>query len=72
MRDKNLPQSYGNRFLAMYNSELREFEREVSREKISDEIELKSKTQETQSPETIALNKAIVEGITRMQERKDG
>lgn len=69
MQNKDLRESYGNRFLAVYAADLRETEREISREKISDEIELKSKVSEMASPEQIALNKAIVEGISKLQEK---
>ena len=71
LTNSKFPQSYGNRFLPVYFKDIRESEREIQREKISDEIELKRNTQDALSPEAVALNKAIVEGISKLQEKKE-
>lgn len=43
LKNKELSTAYGSRFLSMYHKDLREHEREISREKVSDEVEARGK-----------------------------
>ena len=57
MMNKNLRESYGNRFLGIYFAEIREYERDKSREKIQDELELKkADAQQMASAIEVSLN----------------
>ena len=67
MRDKNLSTAYGSRFLAMYSSELRSFEREVSSQKVKDEIELKKADAVNLSEEAVAFNTSVMEKLDSLQ-----
>lgn len=65
-----LNQKYFDRFVVLYDRELRATEREISREKIQDELELKKAEGTLASEKEIAFNQAIVEGISKLQEAR--
>lgn len=67
MRNRELAQSYGNRFLAMYSRDLKSHERSINREKIEDEIALKKADAVGFTSDQVILNKAILDGITALQ-----
>jgi hypothetical protein len=70
LTNSKLPQSYGNRFLPVYFQEIREIEREIKKDQFADELELRSKSFETATDEEVALNRAIIDGISKLQEMK--
>ena len=70
MKNKDLSTSYGNRFLAMYSQELREFEREVRKQQVEDEIAIKKADVAQFTDEQLKLNQDILAGITALQQRE--
>lgn len=65
--NSKLPQSYGNRFLPVYFSDVRESEREIAKEKVQDEIDIKKAEMKSISDEAIDFNKAVVDSIKSLQ-----
>lgn len=67
MSNKEMHTSYGNRFLGMYSAELRQFERDVKRETIQDEVDIKVKAGVAVTESDQSMNSAIVQGISELQ-----
>ena len=65
--NKDLATSYGNRFLGLYSAELRQFERDVKKEEIQDEVDIKVKAGVSVTETDQSMNYAIVKGISELQ-----
>lgn len=70
LTNDKLPTAYGSRFLNVYSDELREIEREIAREKVSDEIELKRADAIHITEKDMLFNQALMDAISRRQEER--